>query len=89
MTGSAASPESIAPPSCGALTAALMEFIIFAAHRQPHGVAAMMENVVRGLVVAGLILMVWLAFVQKHPEACLHGRLVKSLQPCGSLDTSI
>jgi len=49
----------------------------------------MTENVVRGFVVAALILMVWLAFVQKHPEACLHGRLVKTLQHCGSLDPSI
>lgn len=75
--------------SCGALTAAPMEFIILAAHRQPHGVAAMTENVVRGFVVAALILMVWLAFIQKHPEACVRGRLVKTLQHCGSLDTSI
>jgi hypothetical protein len=49
----------------------------------------MMENAVRGFVVAALILMLWLAFIQKHPEACVHGRLVKTLERCGSLDTSI
>ena len=49
----------------------------------------MMKKVVAGFVVAALILMAGLAFVQKHPEACLHGRLVKTLQPCGSLDHSI
>ena len=49
----------------------------------------MIEKVVAGFVVAALILMAGLAFVQEHPEACLHGRLVKTLQPCGSLDPSI
>ena len=49
----------------------------------------MMEKVVAGFVVAALIFMGWLAFVQEHPEKCLHGRLVKTLRPCGSLDPSI
>jgi len=49
----------------------------------------MMEKVVAAFVVAALIFMGWLAFVQKHPEACLRGRLVKTLRPCGSLDPSM
>jgi hypothetical protein len=49
----------------------------------------MMERIVAGFVVAGFIFMGWLAFIQKHPEKCWHGRLVKTLQHCGSLDPSI
>jgi hypothetical protein len=49
----------------------------------------MMERVVAGFVVVAFIFMGWLAFIQKHPEECLHGRLVKTLQHCGSLDPSI
>jgi hypothetical protein len=49
----------------------------------------MMERVVAGFVVAAFIFMGWLAFLQKHPEKCWHGHLVKTLQRCGSLDPSI
>jgi hypothetical protein len=48
----------------------------------------MVKNVVAGCILAALIFMGLLAFAQKHEE-CWHGRLLKSLKPCGSLSTSM
>jgi hypothetical protein len=48
----------------------------------------MVKNVVAGCILAALIFMGLLAFAQKHEE-CWHGRLLKSLKPCGSLSTTM
>jgi hypothetical protein len=44
----------------------------------------MMENIVRGFVIVALIIMVTLAYAQKH-EGCLRGRSLETFQPCGSV----
>jgi hypothetical protein len=48
----------------------------------------MMKNLVTGGVIAVLIIMGLLAYAQKHGE-CWHGRLIKTLKPCGSMSTPI
>jgi len=48
----------------------------------------MMRNIVAGLVLVGLMIIGVLAFAQKH-DGCLHGRSIKDLRPCGSIDTSM
>ena len=48
------------------------------------GVTVMMENIVRGFVIVALIIMVTLAYAQKH-EGCLRGRSLETFQPCGSV----
>jgi len=52
------------------------------------GVGAMIKNLVAGFVVAALAFMVLLAYTQEHHE-CLHGHLIKTLKPCGSLSSSM
>jgi hypothetical protein len=47
-----------------------------------------MKNLVAGFVIAALIIMGLLAFAQEH-EGCLHGRLIKTFKPCGSVSSSI
>jgi hypothetical protein len=75
------------------LTAAPTVFIIlgravaYYVVRQPRGVAAMMKNLVAGLVLVALMFMGLLAFAQKH-EGCLHGRSINTLKPCGSVSSS-
>ena len=49
----------------------------------------MMKNLVAGCVLAALIFMFLLAYAQKHDEFCKHGRLIKTLKPCGSVSSSI
>ena len=51
-------------------------------------VTAMMENIVRGFVIVALIIMVTLAYAQKH-EGCLRGRSLETFQPCGSVDVDM
>jgi len=48
----------------------------------------MIKNIVAGFVIAALIVMGLLAYAQKHEE-CFHGRLLKSLKPCGSVSHEI
>ena len=48
----------------------------------------MVKNVVTGFVVAALILMVFLAYAQKHPR-CVGGYSITTHEPCGSVDHSI
>jgi hypothetical protein len=43
----------------------------------------MVQNIVAGLVVVALIIMAVIGYAQEHHE-CLHGRVIKTLQPCGS-----
>jgi hypothetical protein len=50
--------------------------------------AAMVENVIKGLVVAALIIIGVLAYAQKH-EGCLHGHSIETFKPCGSLSSSM
>ena len=52
------------------------------------GVAAMVQNLVTGLVVVALIIMVVLAYAQKH-EGCLHGRSLQTFKPCGSVSVDL
>jgi hypothetical protein len=78
----------------GTLTAAPVVSIIRPAVvgcivRQSRGVAAMVRNVVAGCVLAALIFMVLLAFAQKHDEFCMHGHLIKTFRPCGSVSSSL
>jgi len=49
----------------------------------------MSKNIVAGCVIVALIIMGLLAFAQEHKEACQHGRLTKTLLPCGSVSHSI
>jgi hypothetical protein len=48
----------------------------------------MIENIVRGFVIVAVIVMVVLAYAQKH-EGCLRGRSLETLQPCGSVGHNI
>jgi hypothetical protein len=52
------------------------------------GVAAMVQNLVTGLVVVALIIMGMLAYAQKH-EGCLHGRSLQTFKPCGSVSVDL
>ena len=52
------------------------------------GVAAMVQNLVTGLVVVALIVMGVLAYAQKH-EGCLHGRSLQTFKPCGSVSVDM
>jgi hypothetical protein len=60
----------------------------YSAAQTPAGVAAMIENIVRGFVIVAVIVMVVLAYAQKH-EGCLRGRSLETLQPCGSVGHNI
>jgi hypothetical protein len=44
----------------------------------------MIEKLVRGFVIVALMIMVTLAYAQRH-EGCLHGRSLETFQPCGSV----
>ena len=48
----------------------------------------MIENLVRGFVIVAVIIMVLLAYAQKH-EGCLRGRSLETLKPCGSMTADI
>jgi hypothetical protein len=48
----------------------------------------MVKNLVAGCVIVAVIFMILLAYAQEHGE-CWHGRLLKTLKPCGSLSTSM
>ena len=52
------------------------------------GVAAMVQNLVAGLVVVAFIMMGVLAYAQKH-EGCLHGRSLQTFKPCGSVSVEL
>jgi hypothetical protein len=56
----------------------------FALFMNSPGVAAMVQNLVVGLVVVALLIMGVLAYAQKH-EGCLRGRSLQTFQPCGSV----
>jgi hypothetical protein len=43
----------------------------------------MIEKLVQGFVIVALLIMVTLAYAQKH-EGCLRGRSLQTHQPCGS-----
>ena len=44
----------------------------------------MIEKVVQGFVIVALVIMIMLAYAQKH-EGCLHGRSLQTFKPCGSV----
>ena len=48
----------------------------------------MVQNIVAGLVVVALIVLGVIGYAQEHHE-CLHGRLIKTFQPCGGVSPSI
>jgi hypothetical protein len=48
----------------------------------------MIEQLVRGFVIVALMIMVILAYGQKH-EGCLRGRSLQTFQPCGSIGHAI
>ena len=48
----------------------------------------MIENLARGFVIGAVIVMVVLAYAQKH-EGCLHGRSLQTFKPCGSVGHEI
>jgi len=49
----------------------------------------MVRNVVAGCVLACLVFMGWLAYAQKHDEFCIHGHLIKTHKPCGSVSAEM
>ena len=48
----------------------------------------MIEKLVRGFVIVALMIMVVLAYAQKH-EGCLRGHSLQTFQPCGSVGHDI
>jgi hypothetical protein len=50
------------------------------------GVAAMIQKLVQGFVIVALLIMVMLAYAQKH-EGCLRGRSLETFKPCGSVNS--
>jgi hypothetical protein len=52
------------------------------------GVAAMVQNIVAGLVVVALIVIAAISYAQEHQE-CWSGHIIKTLKPCGSVTPSI
>jgi hypothetical protein len=48
----------------------------------------MTEKFVIGFVIVALIIMVTLAYAQKH-EGCLHGRSLETFKPCGSVGVNM
>jgi len=48
----------------------------------------MVQNIVAGLVVVALIVLGLISFAQEHHE-CLRGHLIKTFEPCGSMDPSV
>ena len=48
----------------------------------------MVKDIVAGCVVVAPIFLVLLAYAQEHHQ-CFHGRLLKTLGPCGSLSRSM
>jgi hypothetical protein len=48
----------------------------------------MTEKFVTGFVIVALIIMVALAYAQKH-EGCLRGRSLETFKPCGSVSADI
>ncbi|MCP4618259.1 MAG: hypothetical protein GY844_17710 [Bradyrhizobium sp.] len=48
----------------------------------------MIEKLVRGFVIVAVMIMVVLAYAQKH-EGCLRGRSLETGQPCGSVGADI
>jgi hypothetical protein len=48
----------------------------------------MVESLVRGFVIVAVIVMIVLAYAQKH-EGCLRGRSLETGKPCGSLSADI
>ena len=47
----------------------------------------MIERLVQGFVIVALVIMVMLAYAQKH-EGCFRGRSLETFQPCGSADVA-
>jgi hypothetical protein len=54
----------------------------------PAGVAAMTERLVKGFVILAVMVMIVLAYAQRH-EGCLRGRSLQTGQPCGSVGHDI
>ncbi|AUC99867.1 hypothetical protein QU42_16765 [Bradyrhizobium sp. UASWS1016] len=52
------------------------------------GVAAMVQNIVAGLVVVALLAIGSISYAQEHHE-CWSGHLLKSLKPCGSMTPDV
>jgi hypothetical protein len=48
----------------------------------------MTEKFVTGFVIVALIIMVTLAYAQKH-EGCLRGRSLETFKPCGSVGVNM
>jgi hypothetical protein len=48
----------------------------------------MTEKFVKGFVIVALLVMVMLAYAQKH-EGCLRGRSLETFKPCGSVGVDI
>jgi hypothetical protein len=48
----------------------------------------MIEKAVQGFVIVALMIMVMLAYAQKH-EGCVRGRSLQTFEPCGSVSHNI
>ena len=48
----------------------------------------MTETIVKGFVLVGLAILLFLAYAQKH-EGCVRGRSLQTFQPCGSVSHNI
>lgn len=46
----------------------------------------MIQKLVQGFVIVALLIMVMLAYAQKH-EGCLRGRSLETFKPCGSVNS--
>jgi hypothetical protein len=45
----------------------------------------MIERLIQGFVIVALVMMIMLAYAQKH-EGCFRGRSLETFKPCGSVD---
>jgi hypothetical protein len=48
----------------------------------------MAEKFVGGLVILGFLVMIFLAYAQRH-EGCVRGRSLETFKPCGSIEHQI
>jgi hypothetical protein len=76
----------IDPPRCGVHHVWPHGRLLFGA--LTCGMTAMVQKIVIGFVIVALMIMVSLAYAQKH-EGCLRGRSLQTFKPCGSVSVDM
>jgi hypothetical protein len=49
----------------------------------------MVKNIVTGCTAVALVILVLLAYAQKHDKFCRHGYIIRTTEPCGSVSPSL